>query len=346
MIVDVAILATTFPHKRKLHFWAKNSLFANKYTRPVLVSGGVVPVDRTTKNNQLLFDATFEAALEYSARLSKQELIGEEEDARKKKGISRPVIVLPCGITYVQKSKYRSTVMIVYGPPIRMEPYDKDFEKDNRATVKRLTKDIESAMEKLTVNAPDWKTYNAATMTRLLLFSDDKNISLDDFVQVTQSLINFYANSNSEEKIATSKTLLDKYKTSLDMLQLSDADVARYDKHGISKLRALCTFLYESLKFFIQLPFFLPALFFHWPIYVLGKVSVKFEKYEESMAQNKIMLGLVWLMISYTILFFMVWTMLFYTPLGLVLAAGAVFIFAWYHVALVDRQVKKLASAL
>jgi 1-acyl-sn-glycerol-3-phosphate acyltransferase len=60
MIVDPAVLANTFPHKRRLHFWAKNSLFGNKYFNLVLASGGVVPVDRTTKNNKALFSATFE----------------------------------------------------------------------------------------------------------------------------------------------------------------------------------------------------------------------------------------------------------------------------------------------
>ena len=60
MIVDPAILANTFPYKRKLHFWAKNSLFANKFINAILASGGVVPVDRKTKNNKALFAATFE----------------------------------------------------------------------------------------------------------------------------------------------------------------------------------------------------------------------------------------------------------------------------------------------
>ena len=60
MIVDPAVLANTFPHKRKLHFWAKDSIFVNKAFNAILASGGVVPVDRKTKNNKALFAATFE----------------------------------------------------------------------------------------------------------------------------------------------------------------------------------------------------------------------------------------------------------------------------------------------
>ena len=60
MIVDPAIFAYTFPHKRKLHFWAKNSLFKNPHFAKILKSSGVVPVDRTTKNNKTLFASTLE----------------------------------------------------------------------------------------------------------------------------------------------------------------------------------------------------------------------------------------------------------------------------------------------
>jgi len=70
---------------------------------------------------------------------------------------------------------------------------------------------------------------------------------------------------------------------------------------------------------------------------VLGIISAKYEIYEESRAQNKIVLGFVWLIIAYTVLFFLIWVKMFFTPLGFILSASIVFIFAWYHIALVDR---------
>ncbi|CAG8505677.1 37579_t:CDS:2 [Gigaspora margarita] len=334
MIVDPAVLAVTFPHHRKIHFWAKNSLFANKYTRPILVGGGVVPVDRTTKNNKALFSATFEvlklgevvavfpegtshsesrllqlkdgaswAALEYASHIAQQEHTEESNSDDDiviiKKRKEKQIVIIPCGITYVQKSKYRSSLITVYGPPIQIDPYLQDFLLDNRTAVKALTKRIEEIS-------------NAASMARMLYFSDDKRVPLEDYVKVTQSLINFFSNTTSEE-VTTLKNLLIQYKTSLDALHLTNPDISRYEKHHLTLPWALYSFLCELFKFAIQLPFFLPGLCFHWPIYVLGKVSVRFEIYEESRAQNKIMLGLIF-------------------------AVASVIIFAWYHVALVDSH--------
>lgn len=60
MIVDPAVLSVTFPNQRRLHYWAKDTMFKNPYAASFLHDCGVVPVDRTTKNNKLLYAATFE----------------------------------------------------------------------------------------------------------------------------------------------------------------------------------------------------------------------------------------------------------------------------------------------
>jgi glycerol-3-phosphate O-acyltransferase / dihydroxyacetone phosphate acyltransferase len=60
MMVDPAVLSCLFPHKRMLHYWAKSSLFTNPAASYILKSAGNIPVDRTTKDNTILFKGTFE----------------------------------------------------------------------------------------------------------------------------------------------------------------------------------------------------------------------------------------------------------------------------------------------
>lgn len=60
MIVDPAVLSVTFPNKRRLHYWAKDSMFKSPHAASFLHDCGVVPVDRTTKNNSQLYAATFQ----------------------------------------------------------------------------------------------------------------------------------------------------------------------------------------------------------------------------------------------------------------------------------------------
>lgn len=63
MIVDPAVLSVTFKNERRLHYWAKDSMFKNPYARAFLTDCGVVPVDRTTKNNAQLYASTFEVLM-------------------------------------------------------------------------------------------------------------------------------------------------------------------------------------------------------------------------------------------------------------------------------------------
>jgi hypothetical protein len=60
--------------------------------------------------------------------------------------------------------------------------------EDPKKAAKQLTKMTEEAMEKLTVNAPDWDSKYAADMARWLLFPGDqqKNGLLKDYIPITQ----------------------------------------------------------------------------------------------------------------------------------------------------------------
>lgn len=72
-----------------------------------------------------------------------------------------------------------------------MADYEDQFlssvEGEPRAAVKRLSQRIESELVRLTINAPDWDTLFVARMTRSILWEKSKNISLDDFVPVSQT---------------------------------------------------------------------------------------------------------------------------------------------------------------
>lgn len=46
---QVAVLSLHFPHYRKLHYWAKSTLFAPGLPKKILLDAGNLPVDRKTK---------------------------------------------------------------------------------------------------------------------------------------------------------------------------------------------------------------------------------------------------------------------------------------------------------
>lgn len=59
MLVDPAVINYACS-KGYLHYWAKSEIFVNNYANQFLNSVGCVPVDRTSKDHQKLYQSTFD----------------------------------------------------------------------------------------------------------------------------------------------------------------------------------------------------------------------------------------------------------------------------------------------
>jgi hypothetical protein len=71
----------------------------------------------------------------------------------------------------------------------------------------------------------------------------------------------------------------------------------------------------------------------------MGRVGARLvESEEETQAQNKVAFGLLSLLLVYPATFFFLWALFWYSSFGAVLAAGIVYLFAVYHVRVIDRK--------
>jgi cobalamin biosynthesis protein CobD/CbiB len=68
------------------------------------------------------------------------------------------------------------------------------------------------------------------------------------------------------------------------------------------------------------------------PVYIMGRFGAHLaEDEEETQAQNKVAFGLISLFLIYPAAFFFLWALFWYTPIGAIMAAGTVYMFAVYH---------------
>ncbi|GJE90098.1 glycerol-3-phosphate-acyltransferase [Phanerochaete sordida] len=382
MVIDPAVLSYAFPYRRILHYWAKQSLFVGSVMTYILTSAGNIPVDRKTKDRRKLFAGTMEALAQGTAvalfpegtSYTEPRIMQVKDGAawaaleytkwRTEQGNdARPVTIVPTAIVYTDKSKYRSRVIMEFGKPITMEPFIEQFlapeEGAARAAVKRLTATIERELVEATVNAPDWDILYCARMARELLWENQRSVSLDDFVPITQTLVDLFSTPDLVPRFnATKKALLTYYSllqssnltnTALSTLPLPlDLDPNRPVALP-SRLRTLSILVAETLAAVVRLPLFVVPLLVHAPAYAFARVGAKLvEDEEETQAQNKVAFGLLLLMIVYTSIGIFVWSILSYTVVGALLATGFVFLFAWYHNSLIDEyydHAKRLVAA-
>lgn len=112
-----------------------------------------------------------------------------------------------------------------------------------------------------------------------------------------------------------------------------------------SRLFTILILIRDTLSALVRLPFFLFPLIVHAPAYIMGRVGARLVKdEEETQAQNKVVFGLLSLTVIYPAAFFFLWALFWYTPVGALLAAGTVYLFAAYHNRMIDgtRQIAPL----
>ncbi|TFY71016.1 hypothetical protein EVG20_g1991 [Dentipellis fragilis] len=384
MMLDPAILSVAFPVKRNLHYWSKASLFANPVVKQILLSTGNIPVDRKSKDRQGLFKGTFEALARGSAvalfpegtSYTEPHIMQVKDGAawaaleyskwardHPERAAQEPVVIVPAAIVYTNKSKYRSYVIMEFGHPITMDPYVDQFlspgEGEPRAAVKRLTRAIESQLVELTINAPDWDTLYAARMARDLLWEDDKTLNRDEFVHISQTLVDLFSTPYVTPNIVSIKRHLLEYYSLLQSTQLTNSVLSSLplpdtlDPHKPvplpSRLLTLLILIRDTISCLVRLPFFILPLIAHAPAYVMARLGARLvEDEEETQAQNKIIFGLLLLVLVYAAAFFFLWAFLWYTPVGALLSAFLVWLFAVYHTKLVNdnyEHMKRLEAA-
>lgn len=291
-----------------------------------------------------LKDGVAWAAMEYLAYLR-----GTEENQGVKEG--KPAVVVPVGIAYCEKNKYRSRTAVTYGTPIKATDYAEEFfaeaEGSKKAAVKRLTKAIELEMYKMTVNAPDWDTSFSARMARELLWRKEDDLALADFVDVAQTLSDLFA--TSDERIDKLKETLVAYRRLLFSSRLSNdgltdlpLPLALDPSHDVplpSRLRTLALLIKDTIVCLVQFPLFIIPFIAHVPIYTIGILGAGMAEDElETQAQMKVFLGCFFSIVWYPIIFFIFVRVFRAIPLGMALAAGAVWLLSKYHTALIDQN--------
>ncbi|KAH8827334.1 glycerol-3-phosphate-acyltransferase [Flagelloscypha sp. PMI_526] len=383
MMLDPAVLSSGFPGI--LHYWSKASLYANPIVKEILLSTGNIPVDRKSSDRRVLLKGTFEtlAKGEVVALFPEGTSYTEPSIAQVKDGASWALleyckwakegnlkgefvepVILPAAMVYTNKSKYRSSAILEYSKPIPASQFLSQFlssEPDApKAAVKALTRTVERAFHETTVNAPDWDTLYSARMVRDILWVDERSIDLDEFVVISQTLVDLFTTPHLVPDIKDVQIALLEYYSLLQATHLSHSvlsnlplpktlDPKQQNISMPSRLYTVALLIKDTLSLVIRLPFFVFPLLVHFPVYFMAKFGAGLVRdEEESQAQNKVIFGVLAMFMAYPTAFFFFWALFFFTPFAAVVAAGLVTVLAYYHTTMIDdnyEHAKRLIAA-
>ncbi len=232
------------------------------------------------------------------------------------------VRVVPIGMTYRDKTRFRSALAVEIGQAVAAAPYRSLWERDPRAAARELTAEIESAMRQVTLNLRAWED--------LPLLQLAGRIWGGKRVHTVQRLRVFAAaaervDSRFPERLHELRSQLLRFSRRLDRLGL--------DAHHLDARYPPGRILYFVLRNLAALLIGLPVALAAGLLYAPASLAVRAIRRQvhpsaDIVATVNILAGLVCFPLWHLVLLWLAWEVL--SPLGCLLAA-ALFPFAAFY---------------
>ena len=301
-----------------LHFLANAKLWNYRVLGPMLDATGAVPVYRREEHdgevdNQSAFERLYEVIESGNCVGIFPEGISHAESQliKLKTGTARialavaargkaTVRIIPCGLNYIHRHRFRSQVLIEFGDPIVVgEEWVGKYRQDEYATVRELTALLANALNAVTLNAPDWSTLRFIQSARRLYKPKTAQLSPGEYVELNRRFVGSYLLSSNDPEMQQYRLDVEDYQARLDMLGIKDHQLRKPMTLGKS-FRKLTLRLITMLVF---LPLAVPGALLHLPVgWIAAVVGERFSYERDDVATLKVLSTTLLLPIIYIVI--------------------------------------------
>jgi glycerol-3-phosphate O-acyltransferase/dihydroxyacetone phosphate acyltransferase len=300
-----------------LHFLANAKLWQYRFLGTFLDATGAVPVYRREEHegevdNQSAFDRLFDVIESGNCVGIFPEGISHVESqlVKLKTGTARVALevadrgkaivrIIPCGLNYIHRHRFRSQVLIEFGDPIVIgEQWIEKYRSDNQETVRELTALLANALKAVTLNAPDWSTLRFIQTARRLYKPKAAQLSPSEYVELNRRFVDRYLLASDDPEMQRNRRDVEDYQARLDRLGIKDHQLRKSMTLGQSfrkLLRRLVTML-------VLLPLAIPGALLHLPVgWIAAVVGERFSYEQDDVATLKVISTTLLLPIIYTV---------------------------------------------
>jgi 1-acyl-sn-glycerol-3-phosphate acyltransferase len=254
LVDPILVLGTTGVHAR---FLAKATLWSVPFTRVLLKLAGSIPVHRAQDGadmakNEETFAACWAALAEGGAIALFPEGISHDAPhlARLKTGAARIVLgaaarrsvrdtrIVPVGLTFEQKGKFRSRALVTVGEPLDPTPWlERQAGGDEAGAVRGLTDAVREALERVTLNYPTREDVPLLEQAAALWHARERELparmALEEAFRLQRIALRLYerARARHPRRVAALGARVESYQRRLEARRLRDEHVAaRYPR--------------------------------------------------------------------------------------------------------------------
>ena len=298
-----------------LHFMANAKLWNYKILGRLMDLSGAVPVYPREEHgddvdNSQAFDKLYEVIESGNCMGIFPEGISHAESqlTKLKTGAARialavaergnsVVTIVPCGLNYIHRHRFRSQVMLEFGVPIVIDKHwVEQFRVDNPGTVRKLTDHLAQALLNVTLNAPDWNTLRFAQTARRLYKPKTADLTPGQYVELNRRFVERYVELKDHPELIAFRARAEDYQSRLDMLGLKDYQL----RQPISLSDAMRKITGRALMMMLLMPLAIPGALLHLPVgWVAAAVGERFSYELDDIATLKVLATMLLLPVLY-----------------------------------------------
>ncbi|MCH8335739.1 MAG: 1-acyl-sn-glycerol-3-phosphate acyltransferase [Proteobacteria bacterium] len=312
-----------------LYFLANAELWKYRMLVPILRATGAVPVYRREDHdgeidNRQAFEKVYEIIESGNCMAIFPEGISHAESqlVKLKTGTARIALavgargktrvkIVPCGLNYIHRHRFRSQVLIEFGEPIDVgDKWLRDYENKEQDTVRQLTEYLTQALRSVTLNAPDWRTLRFIQTARRLYKPSSADLTPGQYVELSRRFVDRYLLAIDDPEMQAFRDELENYQSRLEMLGLKDYQL----RYPVTLGHAFRKIMLRGLMMLALLPLAIPGALVHLPVgWIAATVGERFSYEMDDIATLKVfatilLLPLIYLIIAIGVgLYFGIW---------------------------------------
>jgi len=213
------------------------------------------------------------------------------------------LVIVPVGLFYTAKTRFRSTVLLCFGPPLPVPAVDAAPGEPPAGAVRDLTRQLEEALSALTIQADQHEALTLAEAAeRILSSSSGEPTDLADRLQLRQRLIAGYGRlrSATPDRLAAITSRIARYAAAL-----AEADLTpeRLPAHGYRAATVLRVTFRAAVVLTLLLPLAVVGSVIHAPAWLLtARIARHYERTSPDMvATVKALAGVLFYPLSWLI---------------------------------------------
>ena len=298
-----------------LHFMANAKLWKYRLLAPALNASGAVPVYSRDElggeaDNDKAFAKLYEVIESGNCMGIFPEGISHVESqlSKLKTGAARVALavaargkvqikIIPCGLNYIHRHRFRSQVLIEFGEPIVIDDeWIKSYRLDERQSVRDLTDHLAEALAGVTLNAPDWRTLRIIQTVRRLYKPAKTTLSPSEYIELNRRFVERYLQDIHEPELQALSIEVEDYQARLDMLGLKDHQL----RQPVTLADASRKLMLRSLTMLALLPLAIPGALLHLPVgWIAATVGERFSYEKDDVATLKVLTTILLLPLLY-----------------------------------------------